>query len=487
VALSLDEVNSHIKSTLDVQSLHTSALFCFNQRKFIVESIGRSGVSAASIALLLLPQTPPGEASGMRNVLRCAAQSLLPDAAGLLEWIEKRAGPNALGQKPPLPFQTRVHGLGLKAPDRGYSAGDVVFSLPLEVWGPASAPFALEDSQASNSGFFQALCDVDRDLGGGRQKLLGPVALAAHLSMALMDRDNIIHPFARFLKDIDMQNTTHPLLLNAQELQYLQASPARGAVRKRQEVYGRIHHRLFASPSSPGTASENKRSSIHIPKTTFFWAISRVLSRAVSGPRQPLSFLPFFDLMNHRRQSNCLYGLDEKTGTLVVRSSRPIRPGEELSLCYSDRKDNHQMLVTYGFVEAGNPSGVTLRVDLPRDQTEQELGYGDQYVEMALKSNISMEQEAVLLEEAVNETCKRSRLSTGQALDVISHALNRGLELYDTSLERDLEALQSLEEEEWEAEGRQAWRRTCLSLLVEEKTALRRGLKAVQNRKEKSR
>lgn len=143
------------------------------------------------------------------------------------------------------------------------------------------------------------------------------------------------------------------------------------------------------------------------------------------------------------------------------------------------------MLVTYGFVEEGNPSGVTLRVDLPRDQTEQELRYGDQYDEMVLQSNISMEQEAALLEEAVNETCERSRLSTGQALDVISHALNRGLKLYDTSLERDLEALQSLEEEEWEAKGRQAWQRTCLTLLVEEKTALRRGLKAVQKRKEK--
>jgi len=263
-------------------------------------------------------------------------------------------------------------GLGLAAPSpQGYAAGEAVLTLPLPVWGPTAAQFALEKVQATAPAFYQSLCAVEEELGGGKKKLLQPVAFITHLSLALLDPHDAVHPYARFLYETSQKGVPHPLLLSPLVLKEgLQASPVVAAVIKGQELFTHVHQRLFGATTAAAAQAS-------LPRSIFLWSISRVLSRAISGPGKPLTFLPFFDLINHRRkEANCEYSLDINEGIVFVKTTRKVEGGEELFLCYSDSGDNHQMFLTYGFVEDGNPVGLRTKVALTENEEGEEGGAG---------------------------------------------------------------------------------------------------------------
>ncbi len=431
-------------------------------------------------------------------MLRRAAQTLGPETVQLVAWVEQRAqtagGVGALGPRPPLPILTPSNGLGLEAlSPQGYAAGDIVLALPLSVWGPTSAQFALEKAQATAPAFYQTLLAVDEELGGGKKKLLQPVALATHLSLALLDPDDAVHPYARFLYETSQKVVPHPLLLGPQVLREgLQASPVVAAVKKRQELFTYVHQRLFGSAATASTAETDANQTSTLPLSVFLWSLSRVLSRAVSGPGKPLTFLPFYDLINHRRtEANCEYILDINEGTMEVKATKKIEGGEELFLCYSDTKDNHQMFLTYGFVEEGNPVGVTMRVDLTESEERQEGGADGEWV---IGGGVEGEgEERARFECALAAVCegegRRKGLSEGEGLGVMKRVAERRLRQYETSLEEDRATLRDIEGEgevKYERGEGQAqdlpWRRTTLALLVEEKRCLQRALDCVCRR-----
>jgi hypothetical protein len=201
-----------------------------------------------------------------------------------------------------------------------------------------------------------------------------------------------------------------------------------------------------------------------------------------------LTLLPYFDLINHRRtEANSEYTLDLKEGVVEVRATRRVEGGEELFLCYSDSKDNHQMFLTYGFVDAGNPVGVTMRVDLSNEEEEgKEEGAGGEWM---IGGGIEGEkEEEVRFERALaavrgREGGKRG-LSEGEGIGVIKAAVERRLREYETSLEEDRVALREVEEEGGREGGEEdlSWRRTALTLLVEEKRCLQRALDSAKRR-----
>jgi len=431
-------------------------------------------------------------------MLRRAAQTLGPETAQLVTWVEKQAQTAgricALGPRPPLPILTPSNGLGLAAlSPQGYAAGDVVLALPLTVWGPTSAHFALQNAQATAPAFYQTLIAIDEELGGGKQKLLQPVALATHLSLALLDPDDAVHPYARFLYETSQKGVPHPLLLDPHVLREgLQASPVVAAVKKRQELFTYVHQRLFGSAATATPAETISNQASFLPISIFLWSLSRVLSRGVSGPGKPLTFLPFYDLMNHRRaEANCEYTLDINEGTIKVKATRTIEGGEELFLCYSDTKDNHQMFLTYGFVDEGNPVGMTMRVGL-NESEEREEGGAD--IEWVIGGGAEEEKKERARFECALAAVRggkggRDGLSEGEGMCVMKGAVVRRLQQYQTSLEEDRATLREMDEErecKHKSEEGQAQdlvlRRTTLALLVEEKTCLQRALKCLARR-----
>ncbi len=225
------------------------------------------------------------------------------------------------GGRSPSPFEGPF-GLGLRAPAPGYRAGQTVLTVPVPLWGPVSALFALDKAKELAPAFHDALLSLDAgDRSGsgsgsvGERGLTAPIALATHLGLVLLDDADSHHPYAHFL--IESTAEPHPLLLGGDALRSLfQASPVVAALEKRQHVYSAIHGRLFPPPEPP------------LPFPLFLWAVTRVLSRAISGPGRPLTLVPFFDLLNHSHDGrNCEYkvGAGPEGSDIVVRATRDVR------------------------------------------------------------------------------------------------------------------------------------------------------------------
>lgn len=198
-----------------------------------------------------------------------------------------------------------------------------MLTVPVALWGPVSAPFALEKAKALAPAFHAALVSLDgpsgpsSGSGGGSRGLTAPIALATHLGLALLDEADPIHPYARFLYESSQAATAHPLLLGSDALQRLfQASPVVPALEKRQRVYASLHARLFPDPQTAP-----------LPFPLLLWAVTRVLSRAISGPGRPVTLVPYFDMLNHSPEPNCEYEVDvgAERSDIVVRATRDVR------------------------------------------------------------------------------------------------------------------------------------------------------------------
>jgi hypothetical protein len=195
-----------------------------------------------------------------------------------------------------------------------------VLTVPVSLWGPVSAPFALDKAKELAPAFHDALQSLDAGNSSsgnssiGERGLTAPIALATHLGLALLDDADSHHPYVHFL--IETTTEPHPLLLGVDALRSLfQASPVVAALEKRQHVYASIHGRLFPPPDPP------------LPFPLFLWAVTRVLSRAISGPGRPMTLVPYFDLLNHSHSHNCEYevGAGPEGSDIVVRATRDVR------------------------------------------------------------------------------------------------------------------------------------------------------------------
>ena len=169
-----------------------------------------------------------------------------------------------------------------------------------------------------------------------------------------------------------------PLLWTPPQIDTLRGTPTHAAVLARGEFVGAAHEALF-----PG--------GVGVPRRAFAWALSTVLSRAVSGPDAPYALLPAVDLLNHAgRDANCALVFDRDSdgdfeasngtsngggmsngdvdafGFAEARCVADVGAGEQLTISYGDRADNDRTLRLYGFVSRGNPNdrrALELRVE----------------------------------------------------------------------------------------------------------------------------
>lgn len=466
-----------------------------------------------------------------------------------MKWVEPRlpVGPSSAT---PSPFRG-PHGLGLKAPPPGYRAGETVLTVPISLWGHVFSMMALVKAEQEAPAFYAALRSLDDATSSTRAVtteagLAAPMALATHLGLALLNDTDPNHPYARFLYECSA--APHPLLLPSPTLQTLfQASPVVPELAKRQRVYASIHRRLFSQQQdSP------------LPFPIFLWAISRVLSRGLSavGEHFHITLCPFMDLLNHSNDPNCEYEVGAGPGRkdIVVRATREIRcvlgawvygtagaliwmasknmrshkyththtrtrPDEELFISYGDDKDNHRLLMTYGFVDRQNRNRLRITVAAAAAAGEEDKltvanarqrallqrlgtnpsviarpmipwpllvvgeGFGSLAQGLAARLVLAAPSFAAVATETVSSDKQGAALADGilvagsrtveaaRVLDVARHALDAQLRAYGTSVEEDEAAL-----EEVEGKKGMGMQPSALLLRIEEKKLLQEAI-----------
>ena len=123
--------------------------------------------------------------------------------------------------------------------------------------------------------------------------------------------------------------------------------------------------------SSDKESNNKKKNGCVVEKRDFCWAFATVRSRCVGvdgrtdprvrnggAPDEQRVLLPAFDLLNHRFGAQTTLTLDEDRQEYVLTSLDPYQSGDQVMISYSDRKDNLQMLMTYGFCPPHNPQAV---------------------------------------------------------------------------------------------------------------------------------
>eukprot|EP00965_Chrysotila_dentata_P196116 6177391-Pleurochrysis_carterae.AAC.2 len=156
--------------------------------------------------------------------------------------------------------------------------------------------------------------------------------------------------------------------------------------------------RAAQSDTRPPTAETAASAPCRGPSwEAFVWALSHVGARAasvdMSGEKQP-AIIPFVDLLNHRAADSSNVALryepadahdvgahvdngadsaqegrreGEQGAEFVVRTTRAVAVGEQLTLCYGT-KDNAELLAAYGFALCPNAHETAmLRVPLDAD------------------------------------------------------------------------------------------------------------------------
>ena len=265
----------------------------------------------------------------------------------------------------------RVPGMGVglvaTAP---VARGDVILRLPPRAWRPLSASHATSVARERVPQFVAHAEDVARRLGA--PDLPKHALLALHILFELGDESSPNRDYLASLPRLaGRESPSVPLLWTPPQIDTLRGTPTHAAVLARAEFVGGAHEALF-----PGGAG--------VPPQAFAWALSTVLSRAVSGPNAPYALLPAVDLLNHAgRDANCALAFDRNAeasngtsnggissedssddsdgdcdgfGFAEARCVADVEAGEQLTISYGDRADNDRTLRLYGFATMHNPN-----------------------------------------------------------------------------------------------------------------------------------
>ena len=242
---------------------------------------------------------------------------------------------------------------------------------------PLSASHATRVARERVPQFVSHAEDVARRLGA--PDLTTHALLALHILFELGDESSPHRAYLASLPGLaGRESPSVPLLWTPPQIDTLRGTPTHAAVLARGEFVGAAHEALF-----PG--------GVGVPRRAFAWALSTVLSRAVSGPDAPYALLPAVDLLNHAgRDANCALAFDRDSdgdveasngtsngggmsngdvdafGFAEARCVADVVAGEQLTISYGDRADNDRTLRLYGFASQGNPNdrrALELRVE----------------------------------------------------------------------------------------------------------------------------
>jgi hypothetical protein len=129
-------------------------------------------------------------------------------------------------------------------------------------------------------------------------------------------------------------------------------------------------------------------------KDDFFFAMSAILSRGLSGPDMPLSMVPLLDLANHSDHYNAQHCFNQRSGCFELVSLKDINDNEEVSISYGEGRDSNSFMLLYGFL--GNPMNPNnhLRLTIELSSTFMLKDSGEaatsKCIELAPKLNIKV-------------------------------------------------------------------------------------------------
>ncbi|KAI8829462.1 hypothetical protein BJ741DRAFT_652965 [Chytriomyces cf. hyalinus JEL632] len=154
---------------------------------------------------------------------------------------------------------------------------------------------------------------------------------------------------------------------NPQALTRIQGTPVMGVVEdERSQLQLVLDHVLMPvakmypgviSRSVTSASNEEVRQSLW---RDLMWAHASIASRAfkfsLDKEQSEVFCVPFLDLANHSDTPNLIVkGVDVESKCLIVKATRDIEPGEELTIAYHDQAPNSFLLTHYGFAMEGNP------------------------------------------------------------------------------------------------------------------------------------
>ena len=340
-----------------------------------VKGAGPSFRSRGATAARRFASTPASDPAPLLRSLAELGGAYAPLARWLRPLLDS-PGDDALVH--PAVEARRVPGMGVglvaTAP---VARGDVVLRLPPRAWRPLSASHATRVARERVPQFVSHAEDVARRLGA--PDLTTHALLALHILFELGDESSPHRAYLASLPGLaGRESPSVPLLWTPPQIDTLRGTPTHAAVLARGEFVGAAHEALF-----PG--------GVGVPRRAFAWALSTVLSRAVSGPDAPYALLPAVDLLNHAgRDANCALAFDRDSdgdfeasngtsngggmsngdvdafGFAEARCVADVGAGEQLTISYGDRADNDRTLRLYGFASQGNPNdrrALELRVE----------------------------------------------------------------------------------------------------------------------------
>ncbi|OWZ18939.1 hypothetical protein PHMEG_0006888 [Phytophthora megakarya] len=270
-----------------------------------------------------------------------------------------------------------IPGMGVGVVAREHIPKDtLVFQAGHDVWYPFSAECALETAQQKAPGFLNQLDQLlasNKALQIGSSFVPSALVLGVHMlvnfphaedpdatlmAMATMDSPPLDELYVNALpRFVDL-----PLYWNDKQFEELQGcQEARRAVQHGARFYSQVYQHLFGSNNE------------FVNPEAFFWAISILMSRATSGPKQPFTLIPFFDWFNHADNGDeCVQEFDPQKG-FTVHTTKTYEPGEQLFIKYGNH-DNLRLLRNYGFTTLNNPYDV---VNLPLPVSLQQPNSSD--------------------------------------------------------------------------------------------------------------
>ena len=234
--------------------------------------------------------------------------------------------------------------LGIFASNDGIKTNEKIFALKSELYHPLSSAFAIRSATTKAPQFVEAA----RRVAPGFE---------VHASMAL----NLLLDSSSYRASCPpltgRMDPSVPLLWEAStQVALLRGTPTFESVVTRKTFVKNAHAGIFGE--------ENKA----VPYDLFAWALSTVLSRALSVSSSTsskfYSFIPGVDLLNHDANANCEIRLvssdnnnNNKTAdTVEVHAIRDIKNGEECTISYGNQRSNDELLRKYGFCVPNNPN-----------------------------------------------------------------------------------------------------------------------------------
>jgi len=226
--------------------------------------------------------------------------------------------------------------------------------------GSAAAAAAAADGGAALSENVGALVGSDvfaseDGMARGIENLQSSVFLTMHLLFEMGDDDAPAAPYLEFMATAVPVDTS-PLFWAAavqhqassgsnceERLRELAGTRLLASSRKRAAALGAMHGALFGGGGGGGPSLD-----------MFLFALTAILSRAISHQGMLYTMVPLLDCLNHDPAPGCAHRIDPATQSFVVETTRAHAAGEQLCISYNDN-GNDALLRLYGFTLPDNP------------------------------------------------------------------------------------------------------------------------------------